>query len=172
MSTGRVVKVLGLTELGLLWLKQSKNCTAAHKMSTAKMSATSSSPIVGSGPPSWRLMSPRGTIQPRLPLRRTSCCVAVVLRHSSPGDEQVCDWRPVGRAVAALACSYALLGAIASPAQASSFSTEYREWKPRRHHRRLDELISDSWAQDIAEVGKVENLEAKMSRFDAGAGDQ
>jgi hypothetical protein len=28
---------------------------------------------------------------------------------------------------------------------------EERAWKPRRHHRRMDEKISDSWAMEVAE---------------------
>lgn len=62
------------------------------------------------------------------------------------------DHRGAVRVAATAALVYTLIGSRVPNAHALVVD-EDREWRPRRHHRRLDERVSNSWAADAIEVG-------------------
>lgn len=61
------------------------------------------------------------------------------------------DHRGAVRVAATAALVYTLIGSRVPNAHALVVD-EDREWKPRRHHRRLDERVSNTWAADAVEV--------------------
>lgn len=63
------------------------------------------------------------------------------------------DHRGAVRVAATAALVYTLIGSRVPNAHALVVD-EDREWRPRRHHRRMDERVSNSWAAEAIEVWK------------------
>lgn len=79
---------------------------------------------------------------------RTSAHPTFVVHAANGSHNEDVDTHSFPAAHIAAAAAASML-AVASPAQAYE---EERVWKPRRHHRRLGERYTESWAEEVVEV--------------------
>jgi hypothetical protein len=79
---------------------------------------------------------------------RTSAHPSFVVHAANGSHDEDVDTHSFPAVHIAAAAAASML-AVASPAQAYE---EERVWKPRRHHRRLGERYTESWAEEVVEV--------------------
>lgn len=103
-----------------------------------------------------RVQSPTSRTAPQCPIHACAANTGQEPDCSSSGtsDAQAAAFGPLvaqrlGQALAATTAVYALMAAGAvAPAAADD-----RAWRPRRHYRRMDQHVSDAWAEELVQVG-------------------
>jgi hypothetical protein len=94
--------------------------------------------------PTSRLVGPKATT--KRPLRSSRC--------SDQPTHDAFDAGGLAKALAAAAAVVALTGRVHAARAADD-----EAWKPRRHHRHIDERITDTWADAVIEVRRRPSAE-------------